>query len=81
MLASGTIKMGDVVDAAGTIHMMENQLNTRAHFDDPNSYNCAAPNSAARHNEGWNVEFCDGHAKWLKDLVQRWQCAAALQYL
>jgi hypothetical protein len=68
VLASGTIKMGDIVEAANTIHFMECQYNSRVHYTDSGSYDMppAVGVSARRHNEGWNIEFCDGHAKWLK---------------
>ncbi len=59
------IKDTSVEDVAGTIHFIESNYNSRAHYGDPGSY--AMPgNPASRHNDGWNTGFADGHAKWLK---------------
>ena len=60
------IKNADVQDASGTIHLIESNYNSRAHPTDRGSYDMGSGNGANRHNEGWNVSFADGHAKWLK---------------
>ena len=52
-----------VNDPAGTIHVMESNYNTRAHYTDAGSYNMPG-NPASRHNNGWNIAFADGHVKW-----------------
>jgi prepilin-type processing-associated H-X9-DG protein len=49
-----------VPEPAGTIHLIESKLNSRAHYDDPGSYI-----NQNFHNGGWNIAFADGHAKWL----------------
>ena len=62
------VKMADIQDGSGTIHFMEEQYNSRVDYNDSGSYDMGGvgdPRSARRHNNGWNVEFCDGHAKWL----------------
>jgi len=59
------VKDSAVGDPAGTIHLIESNYNTRADYWDPGSYNMPG-NSAARHNEGWNIAFVDGHVKWMK---------------
>jgi len=53
-------KDSGVKDPAGTIHFIEAGLNSRAHCGDPGSYI-----NQANHNNGWNIAFADGHAKWL----------------
>jgi prepilin-type N-terminal cleavage/methylation domain-containing protein len=63
-VGSGTVTLGNVLDASGTVHFMESSANTRADLSDWGSIA-----NAKRHNEGWNVEFCDGHAKWQKDVL------------
>ncbi len=58
---------GMVQDAASTILMMDARYNTRVHYLDSGSYDM--PNaSAARHGDGWNVAFYDGHVKWLRNI-------------
>jgi prepilin-type N-terminal cleavage/methylation domain-containing protein len=71
--ANSTCKLGDVQESANTIHFMECQYNSRVHWDDMGSFDMGGvgdPRSARRHNDGWNVEFCDGHAKWLKSVTR-----------
>jgi prepilin-type N-terminal cleavage/methylation domain-containing protein/prepilin-type processing-associated H-X9-DG protein len=52
-----------IADPAGTIHIMESNYNSRAHYTDPGSYNMPGT-PASRHNNGWNIAFADGHVKW-----------------
>jgi prepilin-type N-terminal cleavage/methylation domain-containing protein/prepilin-type processing-associated H-X9-DG protein len=54
------LKDSAVKDPSGTIHFIEAGLNSRADCGDPGSYL-----SQANHNDGWNIAFADGHAKWL----------------
>jgi len=51
----------NVADPAGTLNLVESKLNYQAAYSDPGSYV-----NQKFHNEGWNVSFVDGHAKWLK---------------
>ena len=58
------VKDSSVVAPAETIDIMESNYNSEAADCDPGSY--AMPgNSAARHNGGWNIAFCDGHGMWM----------------
>ena len=50
-----------VLDPAQTLHLMDAKANYQVAENDPGSYS-----SSARHNEGWNISFVDGHAKWMK---------------
>jgi len=59
------VALAAVIEPASTIHVIESNYNTRAHYTDQGSY--AMPgNPASRHNEGWNVGWADGHGKWMK---------------
>jgi len=59
------VKEAAIVAPAETIHLIESNYNTRAHYSDQGSY--AMPgNPASRHNQGWNIAYCDGHAKWFR---------------
>ena len=49
-----------VLDPAQTLHLMDAKLNYQVNENDPGSYS-----SHNRHNQGWNVSFADGHAKWM----------------
>jgi len=51
----------NVLDPARTIQLIESKLNYQATYTDPGSYR-----NQKFHNEGWNMAFADGHAKWLK---------------
>ena len=51
-----------VADTTGTILMMDYNMNMSVQYADPGSY----VNHGARHNDGWNIAFHDGHVKWLK---------------
>ncbi len=65
-----------VQDPAGTIHVMESNYNSRAHYTDPGSYNMAG-NPASRHNDGWNIGYADGHVKWANQIPNGWFTLAA----
>ncbi len=55
-----------VKDPSGTIHLIESNYNSRAHYTDQGSYSMPG-NPASWHVDGaWNVGFYDGHAKLLK---------------
>jgi prepilin-type processing-associated H-X9-DG protein len=43
------------------MEVMDYGANSSVQWDDPGSY-CWY----ARHNEGWNMGFCDGHGKFFK---------------
>jgi len=49
-----------VLDPAQTIHLIESKSNYQAVNTDPGSYT-----NNANHNQGWNISFVDGHAKWM----------------
>ncbi len=65
------VKDAKVKDPAGTIHIMESNYNTRAHYTDPGSYNMSG-NPASRHNDGWNIGYADGHVKWQGTIKNGW---------
>jgi prepilin-type N-terminal cleavage/methylation domain-containing protein/prepilin-type processing-associated H-X9-DG protein len=50
----------DVQDVVGTMQVMDYSANTAVEWGDAGSY------TQDRHNEGWNMGFYDGHAKWFK---------------
>ena len=49
-----------VLDPAQTIHLIESKANYQAVNTDPGSYI-----NQKNHNQGWNMAFVDGHAKWM----------------
>ena len=59
------IKDTQVQQPSGTIHIMESNFNTRAHYGDPGSY-CMPGNSAGRHNTGGTIGWADGHVAWTR---------------
>jgi prepilin-type N-terminal cleavage/methylation domain-containing protein/prepilin-type processing-associated H-X9-DG protein len=68
MVNNGTgVKDSSVPDPAGTIHLIESNYNSRAHYTDPGSYNMPG-NPASHHNGGWNIAYVDGHVKWLNQV-------------
>lgn len=67
MVPATGVKLAQVDDPAGTIHLMESNYNSRVHFTDPGSYKMPG-NPSNWHNDGWNISFVDGHAKWFKDV-------------
>jgi prepilin-type N-terminal cleavage/methylation domain-containing protein/prepilin-type processing-associated H-X9-DG protein len=61
------VKDAQVNEPSQTIHVMESNYNTRAHYSDPGSFCMGGGNSAGRHNTGGNIGWVDGHVTW-----QRW---------
>ena len=54
-----------VQQPSATIHIMESNFNTRAHYTDPGSY-CMPGNSTGRHNTGGTIGWADGHVAWTR---------------
>ncbi len=52
-----------VQDPAGTIHLIESKLNSRAHYTDAGSYI-----NQKFHFDGWNIAYADGHVKWIRQV-------------
>ena len=73
-------KMANIRDPAGTIIMVDS-TSSEIYTGGTANYTLAGPNGVTdlgtgtvrrvpkRHNDGFNLGFCDGHAKWLKQTL------------
>ena len=71
------VKDSSVQDPAGTIHVMESNYNSRAHYTDAGSYNMSGGRGSNWHNSGWNIGYADGHVKWANNIQNGWFTLAA----